>query len=135
MRHRDTRSWMLGEAVDLLHLADRLQRQFFQIGRPGPSPCWEPPVDMYLDARELILLIALPGVTAQGFEVSLEAQAVLVRGERSIGIHVGPGAILRMEIPHGRFERRIPLPEGEFRLNEDMHLENGCLKVTLERLG
>lgn len=126
---------MLAEAVDLLHRADRLQRQFFQIGQPGQSPCWEPPVDIYLDARELILLIALPGVAPQGFEVSLEAQAIVVRGERSIGAHVGPGAILRMEIPHGRFERRILLPEGDFRLNEDMRLENGCLKITLEKLG
>lgn len=125
---------MLAEAVDLLHRADRLQRQFFQIGQPGQSPCWEPPVDIYLDPRALILLIALPGVTPHGFEVSLEAQAIVVRGERSIGAQVGPGAILRMEIPHGRFERRILLPEGNFRLNDEMRLENGCLKITLERL-
>lgn len=125
---------MLAEAVDLLHTADRLQRQFFQIGRPGPSPCWEPPVDMYLDERELILLIALPGVAPERFEVTLEPQAIEVRGDRPIGAQVGPGAILRMEIPCGRFERRIVLPPGEFRMKDEMQLENGCLKITLERL-
>lgn len=133
MRHRDTRAWMLAEAVELLHTADRLQRQFFRIGAPGESPRWEPPVDMYVNERELSLLIALPGVTPERFEVTLEAQTIVVRGERSFGADVGSSTVLRMEIPYGRFERRIALPAGGFRVRE-MLLENGCLKITLERL-
>jgi HSP20 family protein len=57
----------------------------------------------------------------------------VVRGERSFGASLGPGAILRLEIPYGRFERRIRLPFGSFQLTEIL-LENGCLKLTLERL-
>jgi HSP20 family molecular chaperone IbpA len=124
---------MLAEAVDMLHSADRLQRQFFQIGRFLDSPHWEPPVDMYVNEREVGLLIALPGVTPERLEVILEQQAVLVRGERSFGNRTRPGSILRMEIPYGRFERRILLPLGSFQLAE-MLLENGCLNITLERL-
>lgn len=133
MRYQDARAWMLAEALELLQSADRLQRQFFQIGPPGESPTWEPPVDMYVNDRELGLLIALPGVAPERFEVTLEEQAIVVFGERSFGANVGPGAILRMEIPYGRFQRRILLPYGGFRLT-DMLLENGCLKITLERL-
>jgi HSP20 family molecular chaperone IbpA len=124
---------MMAEAVALLQSADRLQRQFFWIGEAGDGPNWEPPVDMYVNDRELGLLIALPGVTPERFEVVLEQQAIVVRGERSFGARLGPGAVLRMEIPYGRFERRIRLPFGRFRL-DDMLLENGCLKLTLERL-
>lgn len=133
MRHSDPSAWMLAEAVELIQTADRLQRQFFRIGQPSESPNWEPPVDMYVNDRELGLLIALPGVAPERFEVTLEQQAIVVRGERSFGASIGPGAILQMEIPYGRFERRILLPFGGFRLNE-MLLENGCLKLTLERL-
>ncbi len=133
MRHHDTRAWMLAEAVELLQSADRLQRQFFQIGPPSELPTWEPPVDMYVNDRELGLLIALPGVAPERFEVTLEEQAIVIYGERSFGANAGPGAILRMEIPYGRFQRRILLPYGSFRL-ADMLLENGCLKITLERL-
>lgn len=133
MRHHDTRAWMLAEAVALLHSADRLQRQFFQLGPPGPSPCWEPPIDIYQNGRALSLVIALPGVASDRFEVLLESGTVVVRGERPFSSNIGSGAILRMEIPHGRFERRIHLPDGDFRLNE-MLLENGCLQLTLERL-
>ncbi len=124
---------MLAEAIDLLQSADRLQRQFFQIGPSHECPTWEPPVDMVVNDRELGLLIALPGVTADRLEIELEEQAIVVLGERSFGAHVGQGAILRMEIPYGRFQRRILLPFGSFRLT-DMLLENGCLKITLERL-
>ena len=124
---------MLAEAVELLQTADRLNRQFFQIGPPSESPCWEPPVDMYVNDREVGLLIALPGVAPERFEVNLEQQEIVVRGERSFGASLGPGAILRLEIPYGRFERRIRLPYGSFQLTEIL-LENGCLKLTLERL-
>ena len=133
MRHLDPSAWMLAEAVELLQTADRLQRQFFRIGSPGESPRWEPPVDMFSNEHELGLLIALPGVTPDRFEVTLEPQAIVVRGERSFGADVGASTVLRMEIPYGRFERRIRLPDGSFRLRE-MLLENGCLKITLERL-
>ena len=133
MRHLDSRTWMLAEAVELLQSADRLQRQFFQIGRPSHAPHWEPPVDIYENDRELGLLIALPGVAAERLEVLFEKNTLIVRGERSFGASLGPGAILQMEIPYGRFERSIRLPFGGFRL-ADMLLENGCLKLTLERL-
>ena len=133
MRYPDTRARMLAEAVELLQSADRLQRHFFQIGQPSESPNWEPPVDMYVNDRELGLLIALPGVAPERFQVVLEQQAIVVRGERAFGVSSSPGAILRMEIPYGRFERRIRLPFGSFRLS-DMLLENGCLSITLERL-
>lgn len=133
MRHPDPRAWMLTEAIEQLQTADRLQRLFFQITQSSESPCWEPPVDMYVNDLELGLLIALPGVAPERFDVVVEQQAIVVRGERSFGASMGPGAILQLEIPYGRFERRILLPFGGFRLTE-MLLENGCLKLTLERL-
>ena len=133
MRHHDARAWMLAEAVELLQGADRLQRQFFRIGPTGESPCWEPPIDMVENEHGLGLLIALPDVAPDRFEVTLEPDAIVVRGERSFGAHMGRGTILRLEIPYGRFERRIHLPEGGFRLSK-MMLEHGCLRLTLERL-
>jgi len=133
MRHTDTSAWMLTDAIDHIEKADRLQRQFFILGALGQAPVWEPPIDMYVNDRELGLLIALPGVAPDHFEVTLEEQSILVSGERAFGARLGPGSILRMEIPYGRFARRILLPFGAFQLNE-ICLENGCLKLTLDRL-
>ncbi len=133
MRIQNPMAWMLAEAVEQLQFADRLQRQFFRISEAGEGPCWEPPVDVYGDEAELGILVALPGVAPDRCEVALEPMAVVVRGERGFDTHLGRGAILQMEIPYGRFERRIGLPEGVYQM-ADMQLENGCLRLRLERL-
>jgi len=133
MRSRDPRSWMWAEALELLQDAERLQRQFFQVGVLQGAPCWEPPVDLYENGEELRLLVALPGVTAQQLQVVLTPTQIIVRGERSLPTNSRRAAIHRLEIPYGRFERRIVLPAGEFELI-DQHLEHGCLVLQLRRL-
>lgn len=133
MRQTDPHTWMLTEAIELLQGAGRLHRQFFQLARAGDFPRWEPPVDMFGNDQVLCLLIALPGVTPERLDVSLEQQVVVVQGERSLGASFGADTILQLEIPYGRFERRVQLPHADFRM-VDMLLQNGCLRLTLERM-
>jgi len=133
MRSRDPRSWMWAEALELLQDAERLQRQFFQVGAIHGAPCWEPPVDLYENGNELRLLVALPGVTPQQLEVVLAPTMIIVRGERSLPTNSRRAAIHRLEIPYGRFERRVALPAGQFELVE-RRLEYGCLVLELRRL-
>lgn len=133
MRQRDPHAWMLTQAIELLQGAGRLQRQFFQLGWAGDLPRWEPPVDMFGNEQALCLFIALPGVTPERLDVRLEQQALVVYGERSLANDFGAGTILQLEIPYGRFERRVPLPHADYRV-VDMLLQNGCLRLTLERL-
>lgn len=132
MRPTDSHAWMLTQAIELLQGANRLHRQFFQLGRAGDLPRWEPPVDMYGDERALCLLIALPGVTPERLDVRLEQQLLVVYGERSLAADFGAGTILQLEIPYGRFERRVLLPHADYSV-ADMLLQNGCLRLTLER--
>ncbi len=133
MRSYDPRSWMWAEALELLQSAERLQRQFFQVGVAHGAPCWEPPVDLYENGDGLRLLVALPGVTPAQLEVVLAPTSIIVRGERSLPTHSRRAAIHRLEIPYGQFERRIALPEGRFELI-DRRLEHGCLVLELRRL-
>jgi len=133
MRSRDPRSWMWAEALELLQDAERLQRQFFQVGALHGAPCWEPPVDLYENGDEVSLLVALPGVTPQQLEVVLAPTMIIVRGERSLPTNSRRAAIHRLEIPYGRFERRVALPQGQFELF-DQRLEYGCLVLELRRL-
>ncbi len=133
MRSRDPGSWMWAEALELLQNAERLQHQFFRIGVHQGAPRWEPPVDMYQEDGELRLLVALPGVAPQQLEVVLARGLVLVRGERSLPANSRRAAIHRLEIPYGKFERRIGLPSGEFELIEQ-YLEHGCLVLVLRQL-
>jgi HSP20 family molecular chaperone IbpA len=125
---------MLTQAIEWLQGAGRLHRQFFQLGRrSGDFPRWEPPVDMFGNDQVLCMLIALPGVTPERLDVYMDHQTVVVSGERSLGSAFGADVILQLEIPYGHFERRVQLPHADFRL-ADMLLQNGCLRITLERL-
>ena len=133
MTYRYPRSWVWAEALELLRGAERLQRQVFQIGA-AEAPGWEPPVDLYETGDGLTLCVALPGVAVPELEVSLEAGTVVVRGERAFPGAFQRAIIYRLEIPYGRFERRIALPAGQYQL-VDRRLENGCLTLGLRRLG
>lgn len=134
MSTRDPRASVWSDALDLIEQADRLHRQFFQMSRPAPSgPCWEPPVDILQTDDGIVVLIALPGVRADDVEVVSEAGALSVRGVRPMPSAGGRDAILRMEIPYGRFERRLQLPGGRYELAE-RSLVDGCLRLRLHRL-
>lgn len=132
MRRHNLMAGMLTQAVEMLERADRLQRQFFWIGQTSDVPRWEPPVDVYGTDDELGVLVALPGVTPDSYAVTLDGRLMVVRGERSLEANWGAGAILRLEIPYGRFERRVNLPYDDYRM-VSMQLDNGCLRLYLER--
>lgn len=133
MRSRDPKSWMWADALELLQSTERLQRRFFVVGTLQALPCWEPPVDLYEQGDELRLLVALPGVNSRQIEVVLDQAAIVVRGERPMPTAIHRAAIHRLEIPYGRFERRVTLPPGNFQLL-DQFLEDGCLALVLRRL-
>lgn len=124
---------MWAEALELLRGTERLQRRFFQIGA-AEAPGWEPPVDLYETGDGLTLCVALSGVAADELEVFLESGSVVVRGERAFPVEYQRAIIYRLEIPYGRFERRIVLPAGRYEL-VDRRLEDGCLTLGLRRLG
>ncbi len=45
-----------------------------------------------------------------------------------------PARIHRMELPHGRFERRVCLPPGTYEITR-RDLDEGCLTIVLRKLG
>ena len=135
MRLRDPTGWMCGEALELLERADRLHRQFFQLGHHrNQCPTWEPPVDIFETDRELVVFVALPGVAAEQLEIVIDGTAVIIAGRRVMPAICRNATIHRLEIPYGRFERRIELPPAQFQL-EQKSLQDGCLFLTFIRIG
>jgi len=128
---RDPKIWMWAEACELLDRAERMQREFFKLGR-ATMASWEPPTDMYETDTELVILVALPGVTVDDLEVVVDAGTLVVAGVRALPPGVRRARIHRLEIPHGRFERRIELPPGRF-VFERRELVNGCLLIGLSK--
>lgn len=114
----------------MLDRVERLQRQFFQ--PTGSKGVWQPPLDVFETENAIFLILALPGVEAEAIEVLYHPGGVLVRGERRL-IAESDAVIHRLELPYGRFERRIVLRPGRFepRLQQ---LRDGCLTIVLEKV-
>ena len=125
--------WIWAEAIDLLRNAERLQQRFVARDPVHRVPCWEPAVDLYAQGDELTLCIALPWVSPRQLEVIVDDAALVVRGSRPIPSALRRAAIHRLEIPYGRFERRIALPAGNFRMHRQS-FEDGCLVLVLHPL-
>lgn len=133
MSFRDLENWMWADACALLERAERLHRQFFQLGSAyGSRPVWEPPADIFETEREICIWVALPGVDPDRIEVRLEPGLLLIRGERPIPRAMRDSAVRRLEIPYGRFERCIELPLDHLRIERQLLLD-GCIQVYLQK--
>jgi HSP20 family molecular chaperone IbpA len=133
MSNRNATSWIWNEALDMLERAERLQRQFGPLQSTGrAAPSWVPPVDVFEQGEQLVVLVALPGVPPQGVEVLVDGAMLVVRGTCPLPQVCREAQIRRLEIPYGRFERRVELPAGLFQpLRQDF--QDGCLVLVLGR--
>jgi len=123
--------WMWLQALELAEQAERLHRRFLSYLGPGADAIsWEPPVDIQETAEGLSVLCALPGVAPEDIEIRLERAVLTVSAARPLRLVHRDAVIRRLEIPHGRFVRRIALPGAALQLAESRYL-NGCLQLRL----
>ena len=126
----DQRMW--AQACELIADAERLHRQFFRLAVDSAPATWEPPIDVFEDEREIIVVVAMPGVAAERVQVVHEAGTLVVRGTRSLPFEGARGRLRQLEIPYGAFERRIALPPGTFEVGRP-ELAQGCLVLRLRK--
>lgn len=128
------KDWMWSDALEMLDQAERLHRQFFRPALEGGEPRWEPPIDVLETPREVLILTALPGVAPDDVSAVIEAGVLVISGSRTFPRELHTARIHRLELPQGRFERRVVLPAGRYDLAKRAHV-NGCLIVSLRKLG
>jgi HSP20 family molecular chaperone IbpA len=133
MPSRNPTDWMWAQACELLEQAERMHRQFFRLTTSERAQAvWEPPVDVFEDEREIIIVVALPGVPAERVEVTSEPGALLIRAEGPLPFAGSRRAVRQLEIPYGYFERRISLPDGRLEAGT-REVANGCLILRLRK--
>lgn len=134
MSNKDPLNWMLSEAIGSLARAERLRQQFFvlQSSAAARETCWEPPIDVLETDEELLILVALPGVEPERVEAVIDQDGVLViSGQRTLPPELRDARIHRLELPQGRFERRIALPVGRYVISR--FAVNGCVVFRLAK--
>ena len=134
MPRNEAISWMWPEACAALARAERLHRQFFHVHATAARlPVWEPPVVVFVTRGHVLVLAALPGIDPETVQLAIEPEALVIVGERTLPEQLRGSTIHRMELPQGRFERKVSLPPGRY---GDVHCgsADGCLIITLSKM-
>ncbi|MGO9046722.1 MAG: Hsp20/alpha crystallin family protein [Xanthobacteraceae bacterium] len=129
------RDWMWSEACEMLARAERMHRELFRpAGTRARQPSWEPPVDILETEFEVLALVALPGVDPESVEAVIDDGELVIGGARSYPPALRTAVIHRLELPQGRFYRRLRLPAGRYS-GVRRAVVDGCLAITLQKAG
>ena len=132
MASRKPDIFMWAQMRAMVNEAEEMRGRFFELRKGKAVPTWEPPVDVIETATELLVLVALPGVDPATAETTISGSDLVVGGTRRLPESLRTARIHRMELPYGRFERRIPLPPGRY---DGVRREaaHGCLQLRLRK--
>jgi HSP20 family molecular chaperone IbpA len=129
------RDWMWSEACEMLARAERMHRELFRpAGTQARLPEWEPPVDIIETENEVLALVALPGVDIENAQAVIEEGDLVIAGTRTLPVELRTATIHRLELPQGRFYRRLRLPAGRYSAVRRA-AANGCLMIALQKAG
>ena len=127
----DPSKWMWAEALQMLARAERLNRTVFNAPQSSQRGIgWEPPADVLETESMVLILVALPGVDPNQVRLSLQGGVLSISGERVLPQELRTATIHRMELPQGRFERRVPIPPGRYE-QPRTGVSNGCVVIQL----
>lgn len=92
-----------------------------------------PELNVYETEKEFELTLALPGMSKDDIELSVENHTLTISGERTFEEESGR-KYHRVESRFGKFERSLPLPDIIDEDNIKATYENGVLTVTVPKL-
>lgn len=123
-----------GAGLDPFQEMQRLQdevNRLFASTRSRPAPGF-PAVNAFAKEDGIVITAELPGIDADGLDVSVFRDTLTLRGTRAAEA-ADPRAYHRRERRQGQFVRTVTLP---FRVDPDRveaNMEHGVLRLTLHR--
>lgn len=119
----------------MLARAERLRRELFRpVRSTALTPTWEPPVDILETDRAVLVLVALPSVNPERVEAFIDGNELVFSGDRVFPVEMRNAIIHRLELPQGRFERRVRIPAGQYS-SVQRSAADGCVIITLQKSG
>lgn len=92
-----------------------------------------PAVDIEDHDTEVVVSAELPGLDRKDFDVEIEADRLILRGEKKASKKKREGNCYYSETSYGSFHRVIPLPAEVDRDKADATYKHGVLTVTLPK--
>ena len=94
---------------------------------------WFPPVDILEDAEEYLFKIDLPEMKPEDIRVAVEGDGLFISGERPNPWQENKKC-LRVERPHGYFERRFALPDDANRVEINSVFKESVLELHVRKV-
>ena len=90
--------------------------------------------DLHEDDNEVVIRLEAPGMDANNFAITIEADHLLIRGDKYARRHHKEGQYHITECAYGHFERSIPLPAGVDESQARASYQDGVLMLSLPKL-
>jgi HSP20 family molecular chaperone IbpA len=104
-----------------------------ETGQRMPSrPVYLPPADVYETKDSIVVLAEMPGVAADGVDISLERRVLTIRGRSAANDHSGYQRVYN-EYADGDYERVFTLSENIDRDRIEATLRDGVLQLVLPK--
>jgi len=94
---------------------------------------WRPATDVYETGEELIVRMDVSGMRRESFEILIDGDDLVIRGQRRDPTPQGPKHFHKMEINVGPFERRIRIPVLCDARAVSAAYENGFLEIKMKK--
>jgi HSP20 family protein len=91
------------------------------------------PIDLYETGDSVVVKAVLPGINADEVDISVQGDALTIKGETKHQEEAKDGGWYRREIRYGAFSRTIPLPVRVDYNKADAHCKDGILTVKLPK--
>ena len=92
-----------------------------------------PAVDMYETDNELVVKAVVPGVEADGLDVSINGNTLTIKGETNTEQERKHENYVYQECRYGTFTRSLALPDGLKSDKAEASMENGMLTLTIPK--
>jgi HSP20 family protein len=106
-------------------------------GATGPGVAPQPlPLDVYATPDEAVIIAAVPGMTSQDLEVTVNQSTITVSGRlpSAVESEQGQGATWYLhELWHGPFRRSVTLPFEVDAGRAEATFENGIVRIVLPK--
>ena len=121
------------EVVALQNRMNSLFREMNEGDNPLAAASFVPAVDIYEDAKKVVLKLEVPGMEEKDLDVRVENNTLTVRGERKFEKDEKEENFHRIERRYGSFYRAFTLPTTVDTENVQASYNAGVLKVELNK--
>jgi HSP20 family protein len=97
------------------------------------TTAWNPSVDIFENDSDIVVKVEVPGMNAKDFDLRIENNVLMVKGERKFEKETKEENYHRVEREYGSFSRSFALPTAVKEDQVTAEYKDGILKIVLPK--